>query len=51
MLQIYYNGRNSKFVIPDHVPSGYYVVNVFSKFQENGFNAVYTGKLHAYQTK
>ena len=38
------NGQNNKFVIPSSVSSGYYIVNVFTKFQDKEFNAVYTGK-------
>lgn len=40
------NGQNSKFVISNSVSGGYYIVNVFTKFQDKGFNAVYTGKLY-----
>ena len=40
------NGQNNKFVIPSSVSSGYYIVNVFTKFQDKEFNAVYTGKLY-----
>ena len=40
------NGQNSKFVIPTSLSGGYYIVNVFTKFQDKEFNAVYTGKLY-----
>jgi hypothetical protein len=40
------NGQNSKFVIPNSVSGGYYIVNVFTEFQDKEFNAVYTGKLY-----
>jgi hypothetical protein len=40
------NGQNNKFVVPNSISGGYYLVNVFTKFQDKEFNAVYTGKLY-----
>src|SRR6476659_1151152 len=44
-LSIDDGGQNRNFVMPDNIPSGYYLINVLGTFDNNSFNTIYTGKV------